>query len=262
MPRSARSWLGLALVALLAVGGPFAWLCSNPDLRGTIPAYFVAPGPTPAQVAAYQEAVTDAVAASGSVEALYPGQAAWDQVIGALDLKAGDVVADIGAGTGRLEIALLERGIPFQQLYAVEISPPSFQFLRWTLSAVRLPGSERVVPVQSDPRGLRLSADSVDVAVLLNTPIYLDDPGLPAAFAAADRAAMRSLRDTIRVGGRLHVFERTGKLAPLGGEPCAALGATLEPHGFRPVASRRMRLDWAGPLFDRHCWVMMERVAG
>lgn len=262
MGRGRRWALGLGAAALLAAGGLFAWTCTNPDLRGTLPAYFVAPGPSPAELAGYRGAVTEAVAAGRSVEALYAGRDAWDEVIAALELKPGDVVADVGAGTGRLEVALLERRVPFRRLYAIEMHPPTLEFLRWTLSAARLPQSDRVVPVQSDTGGLKLPQGSVDVGILLNTPIYLEEAGSPPEWAATDRAAMRDLRDAVRAGGRLHVFERTDKLASLGGEPCAALAATLAKHGFAPVATERVRLDWAGPLFRRHCHVTMERAGG
>lgn len=262
MPPSRRP-LAIALLALLVAGGAvFARLCTNPDLRGTLPAYFVAPGPSPEELATYKTAVTEAVAEERSIEALYPGRAGWDEVVAALAIRPTDVVADIGAGTGRLEVALLERGVPFARLYAVEPHPPSVEFLRWLLSNTRLPNADRVVPTPSQWHDVRLPRGAIDVAILFNTPLFIEDPTLPEEWRRNNRASLVTLRDAIGPGGRLHVFERTNKLAELGGaEPCAAVGDALAPLGFRMVESRRMRLDWAGPLFPRHCWVLLERIA-
>lgn len=221
-----------------------------------MPAYFVNPGPTPAELADYQDAVTTAVASGSSIEALFPGE--WDAVIAGLALRETDVVADVGAGTGRLEAALLQRQVPFARLFAVEPHPPSAQFLAWWLGKV--PGGDRVATTQAQWHDTRLPAGAIDVAILMNTPIFIVEPGEPPQMTQSNQGSLRSLAKAVKPGGRLHVFERTNKLALLGGaDECEAIGAALGPYGFVLRTTARLRLDWMGPTYPRHCHAVLER---
>src|ERR1043166_1499363 len=54
-----------------------------------------------------------------------PARDAWqlpDRVIGALDLKSGQIVADIGSGTGYFTVRLAKAGM-VSKVYAADIEP-------------------------------------------------------------------------------------------------------------------------------------------
>lgn len=89
-----------------------------------------------------------------------------DEVVAALELAPGDVVADIGAGTGyftrRFARAVGERGIA----YGVDLEP---NMLRYMAKRALDDGQPNIVPVMATTSSPSLAPDSVDLFFVCNT---------------------------------------------------------------------------------------------
>lgn len=122
-----------------------------------------------------------------------PEREAWQQparVVAALGLERGDVVADVGAGTGyfvpHLSDAVGERGTVF----AADVEPDMVEYLR---ERAEREGRENVIPVLCSYDDPRLPARSTDLVLFVNTWHHVGD--------RVDYA--KRLRDDVRPGGRL-----------------------------------------------------------
>ena len=89
-----------------------------------------------------------------------------DEVVRALNLSAGDVVADIGAGTGyftrRFAKAVGDDGIA----YAVDLEP---NMLRYIAERAEKDGQPNIVPVLATTSSPMLAPSSVDLFFICNT---------------------------------------------------------------------------------------------
>ncbi|MDP8224085.1 MAG: class I SAM-dependent methyltransferase [Candidatus Lernaella stagnicola] len=92
-----------------------------------------------------------------------------------LGLKDGDVIADIGAGTGAFEIRLLRGQVDVAKIYAVDTDALSLEFLRATLDAFTLPGEDRVHLVHSRPEDVMLPENQIDVVTVINCRLGIRD---------------------------------------------------------------------------------------
>ena len=115
----------------------------------------------------------------------------------AIGLKPGQVVADVGAGTGfftRLFSASVQKD---GHVYALEISPAFLKHLRERVKADNL---QNVTIVQSRADSVTLSPASIDVAFICDVYHHFEFP----------QAMMRSIHRALRPGGQLIVidFER------------------------------------------------------
>jgi ubiquinone/menaquinone biosynthesis C-methylase UbiE len=117
-----------------------------------------------------------------------------DEVVRALELSSGDVVADIGAGTGyftrRFAEAVGDRGIA----YAVDLEPNMLQYIA---ERAEKDGQVNIVPVLATASSPMLAPESVDLVFICNTIHHI---------ANRDRyyqVLARNLRD----GGRLAVVD-------------------------------------------------------
>ena len=117
-----------------------------------------------------------------------------DEVVRALNLSPGDVVADIGAGTGyftrRFAEAVGDTGIA----YAVDLEPKMLQYVG---ERAEKDGQPNIVPVLSTTSSPMLAPDSVDLFFICNTIHHIGDRERYYAILARD------LRD----GGRLAIVD-------------------------------------------------------
>ena len=135
-----------------------------------------------------------------------PSRAAWqkpDEVVDALALKAGDAVADIGAGSGyfstRFARAVGETG----KVFAVDIDEGLIRHLRERASQEKLENMEAVLAKPDDPK---LAARSVDVVFICNVLHHVEN-----------RAAYyKKLAAALRPGGRLAVVDFFKRELPVG----------------------------------------------
>ena len=175
-------------------------------------------------------------------------------IVGLLELEAGQVVVEIGAGPGSLTRALLERGC---RVLAVEIDPRCCEKLRAELGG--------------EPGFRLIQAD----ALTADFPGLLREAGFPPPVAVAGNfpynvgtALLRRLlprREWVRRIGGLLQDEVVQRLAAAPGTPAygyltlyawyfaaTSPGALVRPGAFRPppkVLSRTFRSDLrAGPL--------------
>ena len=118
-------------------------------------------------------------------------------VLSALGVAPGNVVADIGAGTGLFTFPLAERVGPSGWVFAVDIAP---RFLQRIHGLADERGVENVTTLLCSERSTGLPPNSIDVAFVCDTYHHFEYPV----------ATMASLVRALRPGGRLFLldFER------------------------------------------------------
>jgi predicted methyltransferase len=127
-----------------------------------------------------------------------------DEIVAALELAPGMIVADIGAGTGAF-LAPLSAGVAGDgTLYAVDIVPAFLEHLRARANAEQL---SNVEVVEGTPTAVMLPDASVDLLFMCDVYHHIEYPLVSA----------RSLHRALRADGRLVVveFDRIpGKTSP------------------------------------------------
>jgi ubiquinone/menaquinone biosynthesis C-methylase UbiE len=127
-----------------------------------------------------------------------------DQIVDAIGLREGLVVADIGAGTGLFTTEIARRVGEQGAVFAVDIVPVFLDRIRQRVEA---DGLSNVTVVQGEARATTLQPGSVDIAFMCDTYHHIEFP----------QAYMRSLFVTLRPGATLVLvdFERIeGKTSP------------------------------------------------
>lgn len=121
----------------------------------------------------------------------------WEEktlwVIAALDLQPGEVVADIGAGTGFLSFRIAER-YPENAIYAVDIQPEMLDFLNQRSEEL---SNHQVIPILGSETAVNLPDSTVDVAVMLDAYHEFAHP----------REMMESLTHALKPSGRVVLVE-------------------------------------------------------
>lgn len=149
-----------------------------------------------------------------------------------LGLSAGDRVLDAGCGPGSNFDLLRERVGVDGAVIGVDFSPRMVADARAT---VREQGWDNVAAVRADATRPVVVSESVDAAVAT-----LAISAMPDAAAAVNR-----LRDALRPGGRVAVYDV--RLVPDG--PLRALNPVIS-LGFRHLANRDPDADVLGALDD------------
>jgi ubiquinone/menaquinone biosynthesis C-methylase UbiE len=154
------------------------------------------------------------------------------EVVKALGLKKGAVVADLGAGTGYfmpyLSAAAGENGTVF----AVEPEPKLVEHLR---ERAEKTGAANVVPVLASLDNPRLPASSIDVVLIVDTFHHIDDR----------LAYMRRLRRVLRSSGRVAIVDWFKRPLPEGPPPEHKIDrdqvvTEMEAAGYRLVEEPRV----------------------
>jgi ubiquinone/menaquinone biosynthesis C-methylase UbiE len=122
-----------------------------------------------------------------------------DQIMDALGVAEGSVVADIGAGGGWFTIRLARRVGANGLVYAEDIQP---QMLEATMRRVARESLRNVRPVLGTAEDPRLPAAALDAVLIVDTYHELDNPD----------AMLRNLAAALKPQGRLGVvdFKRDG----------------------------------------------------
>ena len=120
------------------------------------------------------------------------------KILAATGIKAGDRVADIGAGTGLYTRLFAESAGPEGGVYAVEINP------RWLEHIRKNPGKNKkaatVTPVLCQENSVSLPPESIDIAFACDTYHHFEYP----------QSSLASIFSALRPGGTLVIvdFER------------------------------------------------------
>ena len=99
---------------------------------------------------------------------------AWqkpDQVVKALDLKDGNVVADIGAGTGYFSRPLARAVAPDGSVYAVDVAADILAYLKERADRENLHNIKTIVSRPADPM---LPVNSLDMAFFCDTTHHIE----------------------------------------------------------------------------------------
>jgi ubiquinone/menaquinone biosynthesis C-methylase UbiE len=115
-------------------------------------------------------------------------------LISELALKPGQVVADIGAGTGYLSRLLAVRVVPGGKVLAVDIQPEMLELLTNRMAGV---GITNVVPVLGTASDPKLSAGSVDLVLMVDVYHEFEFP----------REMMQAICRAVKPGGRIVFVE-------------------------------------------------------
>jgi cyclopropane fatty-acyl-phospholipid synthase-like methyltransferase len=116
------------------------------------------------------------------------------EIVAALDLQAGDSVADVGAGTGLFVPLLADRVGAQGKVYAVDIAPRFVEHIEKRAAQDRL---SQVAVVLSNERSVELPANSVDM-------IFTSDA---YHHFVHYRDMLASMREALKPGGQLIVVD-------------------------------------------------------
>ncbi len=133
-----------------------------------------------------------------------------------LALEPGDVVADIGAGTGALEIGLLEHGVPFGKIYAVDEIGGALSFLGYMLAATKYEGWQKIETVTSTKDSPNLPAGVLDRALIVNVMSFIFDSELYGRKPDKKQIVrfLARLKKALKPGGRIYNYKEMGDPPP------------------------------------------------
>jgi ubiquinone/menaquinone biosynthesis C-methylase UbiE len=150
------------------------------------------------------------------------------KAIAALGITAGQVVADVGAGTGYYTVRLAERVGPTGRVFATDIQPEMLDLLRARVGRARLDNVNLVLSAAADPR---LPEGLFDLVLMVDVYHELARP----------QEVLRRLRASLKPDGRLVLveFRKESAWVPI-----------REEHKMS-VKEARMELEAEGYRFDR-----------
>ena len=126
-----------------------------------------------------------------------PGREVYDRryaIVDATGVRPGDVVADVGAGTGLFTRLFAERVGPAGKVYAVDISET---FVNNIMRTANQHGYSNIEGVVNTDRNVSLPEASVDIAFLVDTYHHFEYP----------RSMLTSIHASLKPGGALVVID-------------------------------------------------------
>ena len=145
--------------------------------------------------------------ASAYIKALEdPERDGWQQparVIAALGLKPGDIVADLGAGSGYFTVRLARIVSPGGKVYAVDVDRQLLEYIGRRAKEEHL---QNIQPILADPHDPRLPPSSVDVIFICDTLHHISER--PTYYPLLARA--------LKPGGRLVNIDFQKQTLPVG----------------------------------------------
>lgn len=145
---------------------------------------------------------------------------ARDAVVEAMELEEGDVVADIGAGTGLYTLLFAEAVGPTGRVYAEDIEA---LFLDLIIQRTEDSGLENVTAVLGRENDVTLPENAVDVAFIADTYHYFTDR----------ETVMKSVYRALKPGGSLIIVDYD-----------------LKPGAERPEEKSHVRFGKAGVISE------------
>lgn len=121
-----------------------------------------------------------------------------NELIRLLDLKPGQSVADIGAGSGYFTWRMAHKVAPAGRVFANDLQPEMLTILRTNMARHQ---ATNVVAVQGSSTNVNLPAASLDLALLVDVYHECDHP----------KEIIASLCEALKDGGRLVLVEYRGE---------------------------------------------------
>jgi SAM-dependent methyltransferase len=116
------------------------------------------------------------------------------EIAKAVNLKPGDRIADIGAGTGIYSMLFAETVGSSGAVYAVDIEP---RFLKLINQRAEDNGHSNVVSVLSRTNSITLPEGSVDAVFICDTYHYFEDPA----------TLMATVKSALKPGGSVYIVD-------------------------------------------------------
>ena len=117
-----------------------------------------------------------------------------DEIIRTMGLKPGDVVADLGAGTGYFTRPLARAVAPTGRVYAVDIQPEMLTHLK---ESIEKAGIRNVVPVLGESDDPKLPRASLDWILLVDVYHEFQQP----------KAMLAKMRQALKPTGKIALVE-------------------------------------------------------
>jgi len=117
-----------------------------------------------------------------------------ERALEALNLKTGQTVADIGAGTGYMTVRMAKRVGQSGRVYAEDVQPEMIELLRKRLVKERVTNVTPVLGLLDDPK---LPDGALDLELLVDVYHEFSEP----------QKMLRGLRNALKQGGRLVLLE-------------------------------------------------------
>jgi len=158
-----------------------------------------------------------------------------DEIVATLRLKAGETVADIGAGSGLFEVPLAKVVSPGGKVYAVDIDGGFFPQIKRKADQAHVNNVETVLGKFTDPN---LPSRNVDMVFFHDVLHHIQD-----------RAAyLKSVAGYLKPGGRVVVIDYEAGLGPHKAQPGLQvsreqLGAWAKEAGLKQAEEVKMFPD-------------------
>ena len=117
-----------------------------------------------------------------------------DAALDAIGIKPGDVVSDVGAGTGYMTMRMARRVGPRGKVYANDIQPEMLRRLRQNAAKAKLTNIETVLGTDTDPN---LPSAALDLILLVDVYHEFSHP----------QEMLRKMREDLKPDGRLVLLE-------------------------------------------------------
>lgn len=155
-----------------------------------------------------------------------------NELIRLLELKPGQTVADIGAGSGYFSWRMARHVGPKGRVFANDIQPEMLVILRTNMSSRQV---TNVVTVQGSSTNVNLPSASLDLALLVDVYHECDHP----------REVIASLCEALKDGGRLVLVEYRGEdrwipIKPLHKMTAEQVKREMAIHPLEPAGQHRL----------------------
>lgn len=153
------------------------------------------------------------------------------EVLSALEIRAGETVADVGAGTGYFALPLAHAVGAGGKVFAVDAQE---KMLEWIEAKVEKAGLTNVALVQADAAAATLPDASCDVFLTANVWHELDDRA----------AVLAEARRVLKATGRIALLDWSPEVERVAGPPlehriaAKEVVAEVGEAGFRQAAAR------------------------
>ena len=142
-----------------------------------------------------------------------------DQIMDALNIAEGSIVADVGAGSGWFTIRLARRVLPNGKVYAEDIQPQMIEVITRRVQREKLPNVTPVPGTATDPR----LPPGLDAVLIVDVYHEVEDPV----------TLLRNIARSLKTQGRIGVVD----FNPGGGGPGPAPDERVDPQAVINAAA-------------------------